>query len=404
MSDNSVSMIGTPETKLRRVKDKKAKADVLNLIQNGNLTAEQQLRGYLVIGRTPPPELLSEGNISDALQIADRVLLIPLLSRKLSTVYADEVMDSIRAYLAKFHSAKTDAITAGLNRMAVRWSVGPNKVIIAASTCNRLIAIVDLLTKRLLSRNRDSATRTSKTEKALRSLTRIAVLWGSHLDDLDTILLVLSILASNEDRLGSAFTPQADDAEFDRAVQDLLTSALSRIEQLSESGDAKNVERLADSLHRLPASSQQLKSELEKLQSIRARFPKNIQDLLTKLTEFPETETLAGIEIPADDPDALQVTQLASALVRSWSARDEGPKSNEAFEELRVVLADFFGIEMKGDVGTREPFNPRVHELAPGESSAREVELMRPWVQISNAQTSQIVIKALVVPARQIRR
>jgi hypothetical protein len=222
MNDDFVSMIGTAENRLRRTKDKKAKVGILNLIQNGKLSPEQLLRGYLVIGRNPPPEVLSESNISNALQIADRVSLIPLLSRKSSTVYADEVMDSIFAYLAKFHSAKTDAIATGLDRITARWTATSNKVRISASTCSRLIKIVELLTRRILSNDRSGAKRSSKTEKALKSLTRTAVLWGSKLTDFETMLGVLNILASNEDRPGSAFTPRLNDSEFDRAVQDLL--------------------------------------------------------------------------------------------------------------------------------------------------------------------------------------
>ena len=69
MNDDLIVLIGTAESRLRRTKDKNVRAETLDLIQKESLPPEQRLRGYLVIGRTPPPELLSETNISNALQI-----------------------------------------------------------------------------------------------------------------------------------------------------------------------------------------------------------------------------------------------------------------------------------------------------------------------------------------------
>src|ERR1700723_3350398 len=108
MKDDFNSLVGTAEAKLRRIKDRTTKAEILSSVQEGNLSPEQRLRGYLVTGQTPPTDLLSENIISNAMQIADRITFLPSLSRKFSTLYADEVMDSILAYLAKFRSAKTE--------------------------------------------------------------------------------------------------------------------------------------------------------------------------------------------------------------------------------------------------------------------------------------------------------
>ena len=136
-----------------------------------------------------------------------------------------------------------------------------------------------------------------------------------------------------------------------------------------------------------------MKSELARLHGIRARYQKNVQGLLTRLAGLSEADSSPSFEISIDDSDALHVTQLASTLVRAWSAKDEGSKANEAFEELKAVLADFFGIEIKGAVGSIEAFNSRVHEFPLGERSASRVKVIRPWVQISRPQTSRILIK-----------
>jgi hypothetical protein len=399
MNDEITSLIGTSEARLRRIKDKTRKSEILSLVQGGTLAPEQRLRGYLTIGHAPPPELLSENIISNALQISDRITFLPLLSRKSPTLFADDVLDSISAYLVKFRPTKTDAIATGLDRIATRWFAAKNKFAIAPSTLNRFVAIVEVLTKRVVSGNDRRSASSSRSEKTLKSLSRRAILSGSYSANLETVLQTLSILASIEEHLRPGLLSEIDDLEFDTAVQHLMSSAHARLEQLAEAGDDEALERLERSLERVPRNSQRLKAELDRLLSNRVRYPKNVQALLTKLAGLPETESSANFEISTDDANALHITQLASTLVRAWSARDEGPKAKEAFEELTVVLADFFGIEIKGFVGSVESFNARVHEFPLGEKTASRVKLVRPWVQISGSQPSRILIKALVVAA-----
>ena len=398
MNDELISLIGTAEAKLRRIKDKSCKSEILSMVQGENLAPEQRLRAYLAIGHTPPPTLLSEKIISNALQISDRIAFLGLLSRKASTVYADEVLDSILTYLVKFRSAKTEGITTGLDRIATRWFVAKKTLKIAPSTANRLVTIVEVLNRPFVSSGERRTSKLSRNQKALKALTRLAILLGSYSDDLETVLRTLNVLISVEENLG-AESGQTDDPEYDSATQHLLSSAHARLEVLAEAGDDRTLERLAHTLKRTPNDSQRLKTELERLFGIRARYQKNVQALLTKLVGLPDTETSTSFELSSNDADALHVTQLASALVRAWSAQEEGPKAKESFEELRVVLADFFGIEIVGAVGSVESFNSRVHEFPLGERSASRIRVVRPWVQISSSQPSRILIKALVVAA-----
>jgi|SRR5580704_18469640 hypothetical protein len=398
MNEELISLIGTAEAKLRRIKDKSRKSEILSMVQRENLAPEQRLRAYLAIGQTPPPTLLSEKIISNALQISDRIAFLALLSRKASTVYADEVLDSILTYLVKFRSAKTEGITTGLDRIATRWFVAKKTLQIAPSTANRIVAIAEALNRPFVSRSERRTSKLSRSQKALKAFTRLAILLGSYSDDLETILQALNLLISVEENLG-AESAQENDPEYDRATQHLLSSAHARLDELAEAGDDRTLERLAHTLKRAPVDPQRLKTELERLFGIRARYQKNVQALLTKLVGLPEAEVSTSFELSSNDADALHVTQLASALVRAWSAREEGPKAKESFEELRVVLADFFGIEIVGAVGSVESFNSRVHEFPLGERSASRIRLVRPWVQISGSQPSRILIKALVAAA-----
>lgn len=398
MNEELISLIGTAEAKLRRIKDKSRKSEILSMVQGENLAPEQRLRAFLAVGRTPPATLLSEKIISNALQISDRIAFLALLSRKASTVYADEVLDSILTYLVKFRSARTEGIAIGLDRITTRWFVAKKTLKIAPSTAYRLVAIVEALNKPLVSGGERRKNKLSRSQKSLKTLTRLAILLGSYSDDLENILQTLNVLISVEENLG-AESAQTDDPEYDSATQFLLSSAHARLEELAEAGDDRTLERLAHALKRAPNDSQRLKSELERLFGIRARYQNNVQALLTKLVGLPEVEVSTSFELSSNDADALHVTQLASALVRAWSAREEGPKAKESFEELRVVLADFFGIEIVGAVGSVESFNSRVHEFPLGERSASRIRLIRPWVQISGSQPTRILIKALVVAA-----
>jgi len=88
-------------------------------------------------------------------------------------------------------------------------------------------------------------------------------------------------------------------------------------------------------------------------------------------------------------------------MLRCWAARNDGPKAKDAFEELRSVLSSFFGLDLRGNVGDVDTFNPRLHEFAYGEKQSSEVELIRPWVEYVAGEDTHVIIKALVKPRNQ---
>jgi hypothetical protein len=123
-----------------------------------------------------------------------------------------------------------------------------------------------------------------------------------------------------------------------------------------------------------------------------------MQGALRMVTGEPAEESSATA-IQVDDQDSVQTVQVASALFAAWAAKQDGSKAKEAYEELKSVAANFFGLELHGDIGEIEEYNPRIHELILDAKPSTRIRLLGPWVEFSRQTTSKVILKAPVEPA-----
>jgi hypothetical protein len=191
----------------------------------------------------------------------------------------------------------------------------------------------------------------------------------------------------------------AEDADFTKSFELLYENALVELDASARRGDVSDFEERARLLLLLPVRRKETSLKLENLYQQRGHFQELIQGTLADIRgvvgEGPDGRT-----VHMDVADRLESAQLASALLRAWAARQEGPKATEAFEELRSVLSGCFGIEMKGNAGDTDTYNSRLHEFANREPFATRVRLLHPWVECSSGRTVKVLIKALVKPER----
>ena len=111
----------------------------------------------------------------------------------------------------------------------------------------------------------------------------------------------------------------------------------------------------------------------------------------------PGPNGIKGLESSVEQTKALQ---LASILLHAWKVRHEGSSSSEVFEELKLVLGNFFDLHLIDHVGETHSYNSRIHEFAHDEERTSMVQIIRPLV-VQSQEQSRIIIKALVAAINQ---
>ncbi len=91
--------------------------------------------------------------------------------------------------------------------------------------------------------------------------------------------------------------------------------------------------------------------------------------------------------------------RLALVLINAWEARGDGTSSAHAFAVSEEIFRNGFSIHMGGEVGSSEAFDPDVHEGSAEIHRGSLVRLIRPWVELKNANEVKILIKGRVTVA-----
>jgi len=399
MEETSISRVGSSSEPLKRIKENAARLEAARLASDESQGSTVRLRAYLSIGKSPPKELLTEENIRAALNISDRVAFLPKLAANEKLIKAEVPLHSILSGLKDIGSRNANRLTKNLSRIAAKWAAQAPTVGISDNSVLFFVQILEGISR---YQRRAAVSRPSKrtaTKNPYVQLLMIGTRWAVSSANPGPLLPLLRIFGSAENVKGMTVENLiADNAEFLNDFQKLLTKSIDRCEELLRQGIVSEFEELSGAVAELPAAKNDLTAKMSKLYLQKARFPVAIQDALRKVlgetTEAPSTP-----KIQVDDEDSVQTVQLASALVAAWTAKDDGSKAKEAFEELKSVSANFFGLELHGSASQIEDYNPRIHELILGKKPGNRVRLLGPWVEFSRQTRSKVILKAPVEPA-----
>lgn len=398
MENQLILLIGSPGTSLKRVKDKTSRRLILHLIKQGLSDPLTQIRAYLSISRFPPSPLLTADNIRQALALDDCVNFLHFLSKKTSVLDPQSALDVISGQVSRGRPASAVKLIVSLARTANKWLKRATKVEIREESVWRFFSIVEVLFSDVTDDTRKQLMRSRGAIKATRSLCVLSVLWAMKSKNPDDVLLALRVQipagklgVCSEESLGE---------EYHSALDALITRAEERLRQLAVDGALSEFQSWAEVLRRLPFGEARLSETLKALYSERAQFQDAVQRSIRELLGIGGIPEGQGV-FTSKGADSLQAVQLGAVMLRSWAARNEGPKAKDAFEELRSVLRGFFGLELRGNEGDVDSFNPRVHEFAYGEKQSSRVELIRPWVEYVAGDDARVIIKALVKPRNQ---
>lgn len=111
-------------------------------------------------------------------------------------------------------------------------------------------------------------------------------------------------------------------------------------------------------------------------------------------TVFQKTFKLAETEVD------ISIKQLATALISSWDARNDGPLAMNSFNLMSSVAQKYFNLKLGGEVGNVNTFNKIVHEPLQNRSvdANAQIIITRPWVEWEGPKRKEIIIKALIKP------
>lgn len=395
MDDKLTALVGPSSTPIKRLKGRAAREEVRKLLKESGQGPELQLRGYLSAGRAPAPELLDETLIAAALDANDCAAFLPQLSREQIVIDAEEALKAILRLTNRKQPTNPRKLASGVARAATKWTRENKSVEISHSTLISFLEVTRLLCMNM--GNIASRARKSRKPSPLTTIVKAGTFWSARSAHAASTIAAVKTLKIAEEKVPQVMENLEHDAEFSRSFEILRQQSLHALSESAERGNASQFRQLASSLLAFAVFKKDATEKLKQLHEERGRFQESVQTELAELAGVPKPDVSLTTEIKTSVSDAVQTTQLASALLSAWMAREEGPKAKELFEELRSILQNFFGLKLRGNVGETGKYNPRLHEFAYGESKGEQVSLVRPWVEIVGGDgTVKVAMKALV--------
>jgi hypothetical protein len=400
MNDSLLSLLGPPGTPLKRVKGKEARWRIQSLIKCNGLGPDLQLRAALSLGKIPHRALLSEENISFALNLEDRVAFLLKLTVTAKLIKADVPLHAILKSLERHGTRNVPRLEKTLAQITSRWRSKTSSSELSDLSVLYFLRILVLLSRASPSQPHRRASSKTTAKNHFADLLKIGVDWAVLRSAPDSLLIALTILSAARNRMGVPLEDiLRDDPQFEERFLDLTTRSIDRCEELARQNLTTEFLEWTAVLSKIPGASDALKRRISPLHSQKARFSESMQDALgSAIGNSPEATRTPIIHLAEED--SVQTVQLASALISAWVAKEEGPKAREAFEELASIAASFFGLQLQGNPGEIEEYNPRIHELVRGTAPAPRVLLLRPWVEFSRHARSKVILKASVEPGK----
>ncbi len=151
-------------------------------------------------------------------------------------------------------------------------------------------------------------------------------------------------------------------------------------------------------------------SRTQLIEETRENFRREVQSTLSEKgvmlplasRQWAETflmgSTTAGMPRAAIDTDTdVNLERMATLLLASWDAKDEGEKSHHLFTTFSGICRTGFNLVLEGEPGRSAVFDPSLHEATEQRILAGEtVTLIRPWVQWAKGSAVRVIVRALV--------
>ena len=378
-------------------------------VEKGNIVVppELLLRTYLSLGKAPPPHILQGSIIGTALGPKNISRQIKKLCRISQIIEADASLSGLLDALKKSYDPKTGyrmfgKIISDLQKDWMQW-VDKRGGILAESTQVLLMNLFTfLLMRAMASSGAHERTETKRNKESIGLMETLSVL-SLELASRSTSMKTLTLWLEQVGGIGEKHTDSfIEDVVYkDKNRIQLFEQTIERIpslvEKLAHDGHVESMKAIARSMEHIPGADAKFRETLQEIwNSGPGVLTEEVQTFIRSFLKMEHGNLSSGKLILADPSEGLHIHHLATALMCSWEAREETPRTSEAFSILYGLAQKVFKLKIYGDVGNTVQFDPKIHELRGVVGESGNVTIRRPRVEWSDGSHSRVIIRAIV--------
>ena len=396
MTDEINTLLGGLGEPLARVKDKQKK-DELRRVVESTAAPELRLRAALISGAKPADECLHAAVITRTLTFQDSWKFFSKLTTIERVVEAGPYFEAVRSLFKREAKVNLRAITARMIKISTLWDRNSKTPRPSKSSVKEFLRLAEEILKRRPSKQRH----TSKQIQALTDLL-VALLTSScrlamQFPTTDNLTACLRSLTAAERRQKLRLTSmRREHPTLNAQLSSVRSLAIRQLEIAAKKTEIDEFDNLFQALQDLPIDEVETQQIFEQLFSERARLDPAITKILTYAVGADDGPQLISVRTAAGSGWSPATVQLASVLLKAYSARTEGPHAQEAYEEIKSVFEDFYYLRLRDFVGEIQDYDPNLHEFGFDDSPSSRVEVIRPLVESLKPDEVGVVIKSLV--------
>ncbi len=210
------------------------------------------------------------------------------------------------------------------------------------------------------------------------------------------LLSGLEIINSISSKFGSMFMAQQIEGHLSaKALQSATEGLVEQVRKTAQMGQLRELQELVRTAKGSPLFQDTLTAALTSLwHNDAAQLDMSTQDVIRSELGLAGKGREATMEL-VDESEKMEVTLMASALLKAWDAKDDGPKAALAFRSLSETVSKLYNIRLGGTVRSTADFDPNLFEWVHDKRSKRP-RIVRPWVEWNAGKNWRVLIKGLV--------
>ena len=396
MNDEINTLLGDTRKPLARVKDKQNK-DELRRVVESTAAPELRLRAALISGTKPADECLHAAVISRALTFQDLWKFFSKLTAVERVVEAGPFFEAVRSLFKREERANLRAITARMVKISSRWDRNSKTPRPSTSSVKGFLGLTEEILNRRPPKQRSASKPIHVLSDLLVALLGASCRWATQFPTPDNLAACLRSLTAAEHRQELRLTSMCNEYPTLAAqLSSVRSLAIRQLEIAAKQMEIDEFHNLLQALQDLPSNERETQQSFEQLFNERAGLDPAITKILADAVGADDGSQLISVRTTAGSGWSPATVQLASALLKAYSARTEGPHAQEAYEELKSVFEDFFYLRLRDFVGEIQDYNPTLHEFGFEDSPSSRVEVIRPLVESLKPDDVGVVVKSLV--------
>jgi len=396
-----VGEVGTPLKKISLSEKKELKVTMKKFLDaEYNIPDNFLLRAYIASGLPIDKKLITFQVISSALSFKDILKNANKLSKKEELIDASALFQSINKSLLKTKSTK---IVRPIINFTNKWV---NKarffnMQLTNKTEESIIATVNQLTINIPTPKNLNEKTLVKYKKLINPLFEILFELVSKSKSYDTYILFLQGINNIVKKFPSLFINEllSNDKYYEK-LQIFEKNLLKESEYQILQGHSDKIEEMNKSILESPFSDIHIifKEGVENVWDTQGATLDGISQSKIRNILYDEQSYIKPFEMSSRTSISSSIKQLATALISSWDARNEGTLAMDSFKLFSSVAEKYFNLKIGGKVGELTSFSRIAHEpLRNAEISENtEIVIVRPWVELKEPGGKTILIKALV--------